>query len=130
MSTDQQHRRSILRINKNPERSLDYISVLSGRFTPVADTVEHHVRLRYVPASAILDANAWQEYLSCVGNLSWASIEELTAIIVADANDQLVPRWIEVSITAIRDGTEHWVIMDDKQPGWDNEDILARLDSV
>jgi NADPH-dependent 7-cyano-7-deazaguanine reductase QueF len=126
---DQLERRTILTSSPNPERSLDYISVLSGQFSPGPDNVGHDVRLRYVPGSFILHPESWQQYLVSLATKSWGSMEILAVTMVADTNDHLVPRWIEISLNSTRAGSDMQVIVDDREPGWNNENILARLDS-
>ena len=122
-------RRAILTSSPNPDKSLDYISVLSGQFSPQPENAVHDVRLRYVPGNYILHPAAWQQYLTTLGTMSWDSMEKLAVTMVGDTNDHLVPRWIEISLTSNRAGTDMQVIIDDREPGWNNENILARLDS-
>ncbi len=126
---EQNERRDILTSSPNPDRSLDYISVLSGHLSTVPDRTPHDARLRYVPGNFILHPDSWQRYLEVLGTMQWDSMEKLAVTLVADTNDHLVPRWIEVSLTANRAGTDMQVIVNDREPGWNNENILARLDS-
>ncbi len=122
-------RRAMLASSPNPDRSLDYISVLSGQLSPQPDMAPHDVRLRYVPGSFILHPDAWQRYLAAIGSMTWDSMELMAVTMVGDTNDHLVPRWIEISLSSVRAGADMQVIVDEREPGWNNENILARLDS-
>jgi NADPH-dependent 7-cyano-7-deazaguanine reductase QueF len=122
-------RRSVLTSSVNPNKALDYITVLSGHFVAEPDKVIHDVRLRYVPGSFILHPQSWQDYLKALCTVTWDSMEHTAVTMVGDTNDHLVPRWIEISLTSNRAGSDMQVIVDDREPGWHNENILARLDS-
>ena len=45
-----------------------------------------------------------------------------------DVNNELIPRWAQVELTAGPGdaGDCHGVIIEDRQPGWDNPALLAR----
>ena len=72
------------------------------------------------------------EYLALVSGQPWSSIEEFAAAVLADLNNQLVPRWVSVVVTLSRPrgSAEHTVIVEDRQPNWDNRALLARIAPV
>ena len=116
---DRLQRRALLLTAPNPDARLDSVVTLGGRVAEGAS-----IRLRYVPDRLVLDATAFGRYLNAVPAV--ASLEALAAAILADVNDQAVPRWVEVAATASHE--DHAVLISDRQPKWDNPALLARLD--
>ena len=120
-------RRAVLESQPNPDPRLDYISMLSGAIRSELCPAPFNVQLSYVPDRSILKSDAWLSYLCAVSGLSWASVEELGVTLLADLNDELVARWIEVSITGHDSDNRHGVVLSERQPDWDNSALLSRL---
>lgn len=115
-------RRARLATTENPARRLDYLVVLKGRLVLPKGRPgdDRPVELRYVPDRVILAPRALDAYLAA---LPPDSLEALVATVLADLNNELVPRWVAV---ALADG-QHRVIAEDRQPNWDNPELLAHL---
>ncbi|MSO93171.1 MAG: hypothetical protein EXQ86_07200 [Rhodospirillales bacterium] len=125
--SDPHARRSLLLTTPNPDARLDYVITLGGRVAWAGR--EASLCLRYVPDRSVIDAEAFGRYLDAFAGAPATPLESLAATVLADINDQLVPRWAEVAATA-PGGTrlkEHSVLIADRQPKWDNPALLARL---
>ena len=63
--------------------------------------------------------------------MDWESLEALATTILGDFNNQLVARWARVVATAPEGAYPgvgaHEVMVEDRQPGGDNEALLSRL---
>jgi 7-cyano-7-deazaguanine reductase len=124
---DLPERRQLLSVNPNPDARLDYLVSLSGHMN------ETLVRVRYVPDRLILDPITFGRYLGALGGENWDSLERVAVTIRDDINDELVARWIQVALSApddIHPGMDdHGVMLEDRQPKWDNPALLSRLQS-
>lgn len=117
-------RRSRLAIDANPSAVLDYLNLLEGN----AQRADAHITLRYVPDKQILSPVAFNEYLAALDNFATESLECLAVAILEDINNEVVPRWVQIVArrTAATDDTQT-VLIEDRQPKWDNPALLARL---
>ncbi len=57
--------------------------------------------------------------------------EELALAIIEDINNEVVPRWVQVQIETRTDtpqpnASAYRVLIEDRQPNWDNPQITAR----
>jgi 7-cyano-7-deazaguanine reductase len=88
-------------------------------------------RLRYVPDKLIFDAESFTPYLeSLTSPDAWISLEASAAHILDDVNNEIVPRWIQVTLTRTPDAdlsSSHSVMLEDRQPKWDNSALLGRV---
>ena len=81
-----------------------------------------NLTLTYVPDRFTVDEAAVAAYLPLVMAMSLST--ELKAItILEDLVNELVCRWLRVSLSL--EGKS--VVVEDRQPGWRNDDLLARL---
>ena len=124
-------RRSLLATTPNPDPKLDYVTALKGTIPPGEEGGETTIALRYVPDKLILDPAAFGRYLEALKGPQWGSLEEVAVIILNDINNEVVARWVQVSASA-PDGAhagvaEHGVLVEDRQPRWDNPALLSRL---
>jgi 7-cyano-7-deazaguanine reductase len=61
----------------------------------------------------------------------FASLEALATAVLDDINNEVVARWVQVVISAPApdepgvDG--HSVMLEDRQPKWENDSLLSRL---
>ena len=124
-------RRDLLETSVNPDKRLDYVVTLQGSIS--TDINEHRpatVRLRYVPDALILLPPAFLNYLNTLGPLNWLSLEQLANTILDDFNNEVIPRWVQLNVTAIlgedMEG-EHSIVLEDRQPAWENERLVSRL---
>jgi hypothetical protein len=128
-------RRELLSVLPNPEVKIDYVVTLRGRIGTAQESRRAGIRLRYVPDKYILGEDAFRRYLDDLANGTWNSLEELAALILHDINNEVIGRWVQVTVgkppatTAAAEGSErlHTVVIEDRQPRWDNLQILSRL---
>ena len=119
------NRRTLLIVETNPAVMLDYLNFLSGS----GCDANAHITLRYVPDKLTLTPASFSDYLAALADFSTEPLERLAIAILEDINNELVPRWVQ--ITAVRDNDiepGHRVLIEDRQPKWDNPALLARLE--
>jgi hypothetical protein len=86
--------------------------------------------LRYVPDRTVLDAPSWDRYTAALDPAD--APETLAVAVLDDINNELVPRWVQVVVerthpTAEAGAPRHHVVVEDAQPDWIDNGILARL---
>lgn len=110
----------------NPDPRIDYLVRLDGAVR--AADADAQVRLVFVPDKRILPAEALPAYLSGLGKTAAPGEPERLALrILDDLNDELVPRWLQVTVTTA-DGRR--VLVEDRQPKWDDKALLARVQGL
>ena len=126
---DVQARRNLLATSDNPDSRLDYVVTLSGRLGGGDDAAQ--VAIRYVPDRAILEEGCFTAYLDALGGTDWPTLEAAATAILDDLNNEVVARWVQVTVSTGAErgerGVEHSVYLEDRQPTWDNPALLARL---
>lgn len=119
---DQIVRREHLETIENANSTLDYIVTFTG---VISDTVS--VQVRYVPDQAILKPESLHTYLAALGSVDWTHLENLGLTILNDLNNELVPRWVQVTVLGTSHDLNHEVKVEDRQPRWDNPVLLSRI---
>lgn len=119
-------RREILATRANPQSGLDYLVAID-----TAAVSGRAIQLRYVPDKLLLRPEAFDAYLSTLTSGSEMPAEELALAIIEDINNEVVPRWVQVKIKSTARGQEpnssaYRVLIEDRQPNWDNPQIIAR----
>lgn len=115
-------RRRLLLTTPNPSRKLDYLTRLRDAL-PDGGAV---VTLTYVPGKLLVRPAAFAGYLAAFAATS--SLEALALEVLDDVNNEVVPRWVEVRAElASPTATAHEVIVEDREPKWDNPTLLSRL---
>ncbi len=118
---DANTRRDLLRAAPNPQPQRDYVVTLEGRLGP------HRLVVLYVPDRLILDPEPFAGYLAQVGG-SGGGLEVLAGLVLGDLVDALVGRWTHVTLAAADSLLgRHEVMIEDRQPKWDNPALLARI---
>lgn len=116
----------------NPRVNRDYIITLKITLplAPAETKVRRdvNVHIRYVPDRLICDAPRMMFYFNSLDGQDWVGIEDLANLITDDFCNELIPRWISVSLSLYVDGTEHSAHVTDKQPLWDNPRLIPRLE--
>jgi len=130
VTMDLRQRRSILSSEPNPDQRLDYVVCLQAPLEASISESPIEARLRYVPDRVILRPESLNDYLEQTGALDWSSLEELAVTILNDINDELIARWIEITIILDTDNTHHDVVLEERQPQWQGHDILSRLSTA
>ncbi|OHC74865.1 MAG: hypothetical protein A3G18_10115 [Rhodospirillales bacterium RIFCSPLOWO2_12_FULL_58_28] len=120
-------RRGILKARTSPDFKLDCISTLEGKIGLSS------VSLRYVPDKHILDPKSFGAYLKAINDLPWESPEAMTLAILDDVNNEIVARWTRITVTTAPETSvdkgivAHSVMVEDRQPKWDNPALLSGL---
>ncbi len=124
-------RRALLETQSNPDAGHDYVVTLSGTVSGLFAHGPATVTLRYVPDRHLLSPSSLEGYLKTIGDLDWSSLEGAATVIRDDLNNEIVPRWLQVSLQAPDDAhrivQHHDVMLEDRQPKWDNPSLLSRL---
>lgn len=134
LDPDPAHRRAPLTSSANPAPRLDYRVTLSARLTanpgPAGGA---RITVDYIPDRLLLDPAGLSRYMTGLSGLPWSGPEALGVAILDDINNEIVPRWVRVTIHATHGGGEdtavpsgarvsrpsHRVILEDRQPHWD-----------
>lgn len=139
-------RQALLNPKPNPAQKRDCLSSLSGtlRVKKMETTapegsqmgVEHlsdariHlvITLTYAPDRFIIEADDWHAYLQLLERAtSFFTLENFADLVLDDVNNETVPRWLQVQISWIKDTeTLQTVLIEDRQPNWDNAALLYR----
>ena len=116
-----ERRRGLLNPGANPDQAIDYLVRLAGRLT-----AETTLTVCYVPDKLIVARAAFEHYLAALGDHDWPGPEALAVATLGDFNNELVPRWVCVIV----DRDRHQVVVEDRQPGWQNPALLAHRPGV
>ncbi len=124
-------RRSLIATMPNPDSRLDYVTALKGTIPPGEEGWETTIALRYVPDKLIIEPAAFGRYLEALKGPKRGSLEEVAVTVLNDINNEVVARWVQVSASAPGGAhpgvAEHGVMVEDRQPRWDNPALLSRL---
>ena len=81
-----------------------------------------------------MDVKAFGAYLEALASIDWPSPEELAVTVITDINNELIARWVQVTVNApdlLHHAIEtHGVVLEDRQPDWDNPMLLNRLERI
>lgn len=124
-------RRGLLDAQPNPEQKIDYVSELTAALPGPTKTRPLSLRIRYIPDRLVLEPQKLETYLDHVAGGEWETLEAFTSLVLNDLSNELVARWVEVRTSVPQGGdrlTDHVILMQDRQPGWDNPGLLSRLD--
>ena len=128
---DRLSRRNVLVSEPNTNMRLDYVVDLGGHIGAAGDGKPTKIGLRYVPDKLVLDPAAFGCYLEFLGNEEWSSLERLAVTILDDVNNEVVARWVQITVSgpdAATPGVDrHGIMLEDRQPKWDNPALLSRL---
>ena len=118
-------RREHLETVANPNLKIDYIVTLSGTVNDGC-----RVEIRYVPDVTVLKPESVKTYLTALGTMNWFMLEALGLTILNDLNNELVPRWTQVTVLGTCAELAHRITLEDRQPRWDNQILLSRIGSL
>mgnify|MGYP005666012101 FL=1 len=125
-------RREVLKTNNNPGESIDYIVTVKGRLDRLKNTEGgREVIIRYVPDRFILIPDSFSTYIGNMANGPWDSLEAIAVAILEDINNELVPRWVRITVNSVdlqaEDIPLHSVSMEDHQPHWENKGLINSI---
>jgi 7-cyano-7-deazaguanine reductase len=119
------YRQSLIETVETPNSALDYLCQMQAK------TGDDHldVHLTYVPDRLIISSQSFGTYLHCFSQLGHLSLEQIAHYILEDLNDEMVPRWLQVIVSADASGLDrgHKTLLEDCQPSWNNPMLLARV---
>ena len=115
-------RRQLIKSEPAPHPRHDAIVTLSGSFGGKS------LRLRYIPDRDVILPPCLDDYLSALSDLSDSTLEAISQTILEDFNDQVIPSWLEVSVSEDTGAFSHQVRVEDRQPQWKDRGLLDRLE--
>ena len=122
-------RRDRLAVAPNPDERQDCIVSLEGEDGIAGPDRPVKVTLVYVPDRVALSPDAFGAYLETLDGYTWPSLEAAAVAILADVNNELIPRWVQVRLIASPGArvARHSVVLEDRQPGWNDPAFLSRV---
>lgn len=131
MSEDTKARREKIRTRENPDPGHDYLCEMR-RQVIISRPNEHRVTmvLRYVPDAEVLSTFDMEAYFDFLTEQEWHSLEAMALAVLEDINNELIPRWAQVSVAfkARRDDAiSSEVTVEDHQPDWKNPYMMERI---
>jgi hypothetical protein len=125
-------RRQALATRPHRFRQRDYVVSLGSTLALPIAPAPVKIRLSYVPDRLVLDRDCFEPYLARLAAEPWTGIEEAMTAFLGDIANEVVPFWAHLSATtrikSDGDDDSHTIAMEDRQPNWDNPDLLARFD--
>ncbi len=86
-----------------------------------------NLRIRYVPDRDILTPESLTRYVEALAQMTFASHEETAQLILEDITDQVIPSWLEVTLSQHDTHMRHEVRIEDRQPNWKDRGLIDRL---
>lgn len=122
-------RRSHIKTTPNPDERLDYVITLTGILGLRAAERSCQISIRYIPDKLIISQASFAVYLDAVGEMEWTNLEEAATAMLEDMSNEVVPRWMQLKamLSDRAAALSHQIVLEDKQPQWDNPSLLARL---
>ncbi len=123
-------RRHLVRTAANPDTGSDYIIRFEMRTTPSFALGPLKFVARYVPDRLLLDPSCLKTYLHALTQPAWPTLEAMVLAMRDDLGNELIPRWLEIVVSpseASLESARHSVLVEDRQPQWNNPNLLARL---
>lgn len=125
-------RRQAIATRPHRFRQRDYVVTLAGVLEIKSMPAPIRIRLAYVPDRLVLDRDCFAPYLAKVATQDWGGLEEAMTALVGDIANEVVPFWVHLTAATklALDGAadSHTVAMEERQPNWDNEELLSRFD--
>lgn len=88
------------------------------------------VRVTYVPDSCILNVTSLHSYLTALANFPEMTPERSGKTLLEDANNELVPRWVRVTLIGrpeVETVGSYRCLFQDSQPNWSNPALTAAV---
>lgn len=127
-------RRALLTTQPNPDCRRDYVVTMDATLECNIAAAPVSIVVRYIPDRFIISSDAFAGYLSSLELDEWSSLEHLAATVLDDLTNEVVARWTQLSMAqGAGDGggvSSHEILLEDRQPHWDNPALLERLKRV
>jgi hypothetical protein len=79
----------------------------------------------YVPDQLVLTRTGFDAYAAARNKAPFTTPEAIAADIAADVSNELVPKWLRVTVNSQSGGVvNHSVTVEDRQPGWDHLSVF------
>jgi len=112
--------RQLLEVTPAPAVGLVTIATLSS-------TLDQGLALAisYVPDQHVLTRAGFEAYVRALASAPATSPEALAALVAGDVSNELVPKWLRVTVNRQVGGVvNHSVTVEDRQPGWDHSAVF------
>lgn len=120
-------RRQLIKTLDNPNKALDYIITLKQSIP----AQELELTVRYIPDKLIIEKTAFTTYVAELLTRESSSLEAIASTLLEDLNNELVCRWLQVDCSqSLQNETSHCVLLEDKQPQWENTALLQRMSKI
>lgn len=126
-------RHQLVRTAPNPDPGCDYVVRFELETTPSFAVGPLEFVVHYVPDKLVLDPTCLGDYLFALTQPEWSTLESLALAMRDDLVNELIPRWMEIAVSPAEASLEtarHSVLLEDRQPHWDNPNLLARLNAL
>ena len=121
------HLRDAVRTVANTALTVDFISVLESDPHAAAPGLT----IKYVPDKLILTSQSFDDYTAAFRSVTFDSLEDFAITVLSDINNEVVPRWCQIVIWRRAEGSAYrCVVVEDRQPNWDNPALLSRIAPV
>ena len=125
-------RRELLAAVANPARRLDYLVTIARRLNLQTAARPVQLTMRDSPDLWILDQPSVPDYMRALEETGWNNLETLARTVLDDFSNELVTRWVEVSLRDHENGSagtnfDYGITMEDRQPSWSNPQLLSRV---
>ena len=115
-------RRALLQTVSNSNQASDFLVLLEA---PCCEG-QVQIRIQYVPDRWILPSTILQPYLAALPQGQCDQLEKLALTILEDVINELVPRWVQiVASEEVPQQGAHRILVEDRQPNWGNQALLA-----
>ncbi len=119
-------RRALLQTQDNPNRALDYLITLEA----LCPQENIRLSLRYIPDRLIVQRASFPGYVTALFETK-RPLETIASDLLEDINNELVARWVQVILFEESENDNlHSVVMEDRQPQWDNPQLLSRITKI
>ncbi|MBT6607847.1 MAG: hypothetical protein HOB37_05200 [Rhodospirillaceae bacterium] len=127
-------RRAVLKGLDTPGGGADYVTGIQGQLTLTGFDHPVSIAIRYVPDRYVVTPESFQAYLETLEALTWNTLEEVAVAAAKDISNELLTRWAQANLrTGDPENDQaltHDVTIEDRQPGWRNDDLLYRLTPI
>ncbi|PHZ85252.1 hypothetical protein [Paremcibacter congregatus] len=119
--------KDLIALHNNTHRSRS-LSVALLQDLTTAQTA-YRVGIRYIPDKLLLDPENLPAYLEKILSQTDVTVDLLAPEIIEDLMDQVIPKWIEVTLEQAPDQQNQKIIVtvEDRQPNWQDDGLLLRL---
>ena len=120
---DLHERRALLTGKSSPDTEHEILVRLEQTVSFKGEPDPIQIRIMYIPDRLVLPGESVQAYFEAVSTLDCDSLETLAVQLLDDFNNEIVPRWVQIDI--ITTGVQ--TTATDRQPGWDNPNLLSSI---